>query len=147
MSPIIRLLNNKSRVRRLFLIRKFQYKMRSLKRSRCFLKLSSPKIGDEYALEIVFKELIGFLGCSFNDINDESIVKPLKSLVSSMENLVDVIGRHRETGKPIPKYHMKLCAIAVKNLYHSSKKSKLYLECDSFWNQFGLALIVLYRIK
>ena len=142
-----RLLNNKSKIRRLLLLRKFQYKVRSLKRTRCFLRLCERKIGNEYALETVFKESIKFLECSYCKIDDETIIEPLNRLIMSLNDLINAIDRYRKIRKPISIDQLKPCTIAIKDLYHSSRKSKIYLECDAFWDQFGLALIVLYNLK
>ena len=147
MSFMERFLNNKSKIRRLLLLKKFQYKVRSLKRTRYFLRLCEPKIGDEYALETVFKESIKFLECSYSKIDEQTIIEPLKRLIVSLNTFINTIDRNRKTRKPIPINQLKPCTLAIKDLYHSSRKSKLYLECDSFWDQFGLALIVLYRLK
>lgn len=142
-----RLLNNKIKTRRLLLLRKFQYKVRSLKRTKYFLRLCEPKIGDEYALETVFKESIKFLECSYSKIDEETITEPLNRLIISLNNFINTIDRYRKLRKPVPINKLKPCTLAIKDLYHSSRKSKLYLECDSFWDQFGLALIVLYSLK
>jgi len=146
MSLVIRIVSNRSKVRRLLLLRRFQYKMRSLKRTRFCIRLYNKKIGNEYALESAFFRVIDFLKCSYQDIQDPLIREAISSLVSSLERLALNIDLYRKRNKPIPMYLILPCTISIRKLYHVARRTRPNYDCDKFWQDFGLVLIVLFNI-
>lgn len=141
-----RIIMNRSKIRRLLLLRRFQYKLRSLKRTKFCLRIYNRTIGKEYALEASIKKIIDFLNCSYHDIQDQNILICLSELITALEQLASNIHIYRVKNKSIPMNFIKPCTIAIRNLYHVARKTNPNLNCDDFWNQFGLVLIVLFNL-
>ena len=141
-----RIIYNKSKIRRLLLLRKFQYKLRSLKRTKFCNRIYGRTIGKEYALEAAIKEVILFLKCSYQDIDDPLIRHSLVRLTKSLERLSQHIHIYRQQKKSIPMNYIKPCTTAIRELYHLARRVRPNYDCDEFWQNFGLVLIVLFNI-
>jgi len=146
MALVQRIISNRSRVRRLLLLRKFQYKMRSLKRTKFCSRIYNKKVGREYALESAFFRVIDFLRCSYQDIQDPLVKNAVNSLVNSLERLASNIDTYRRRNKSIPMCYILPCTISIRRLYMIARRTKPNYDCDRFWQDFGLVLIVLFNI-
>lgn len=82
-----KIIRNKIKIRRIFLLRKLQYKLRSLKRPRYFSNIINRKIGNDFALETAIKEIINFLDCSFDGTENTDINNCLEHLKKSLFSL------------------------------------------------------------
>jgi len=146
MSLAHRVISNRSKGRRLLLLRRFQYKMRSLKRTKFCNRIYNKKIGKEYALESAIFRVIDFLKCSYQDIQDPLVKNAVNSLVNSLERLASNIDTYRKQNKSIPMNYILPCTISIRKLYLAGRKTKPNYDCDKFWQNFGLVLIILFDI-
>ncbi len=141
-----RIIRNKSKMRRVFLLRKLQYKLRSLKRSKPSNKIINKKIGNNFALETAIKEIINFLDCSFNGAENTDVGFCFEHLKKNLISFSNKVQQYRDKGKPIPISVINPCTKSMRNLYYTAKRNKLKLNCDDTWYKVGLNLIVLYDL-
>ena len=136
--------------RRMSELRKANYKLRSLKRGKFTSRIFQKTIGNELALLLFIKHVKEFLECSFDDYSNSEFVieenkkKAFREIIVSLSILEKDISISSRSKKPVPSSTIKRIGSATRKIYHLTRKDKIQLDCDEFWNSIVLCSIPLF---